>query len=477
MDKEPAGRELENMDESERWRSERRRLNSEIDKLEAELADAKSMASRKHAADKSPGADPLATARVQEAAEEKIKRAAEEFEAEKAKLNSKINRLEGALAEAIARSSNPLRMTQSVKEQFEVELNRVAKEKTDIEQAFLRAKTEWEQEKLKMTGEAVKLRRAAQIMGRPIPKDDVADTNPKVRDLESQLQENLAQWNREREKLTLQIQKLNDASRAWDAERRTLHDHAAQLQEAFVKAEAKIQSLEVAARKPSPAIEQVDELRNENKELQAELDKTQDALDAERSQFESKIAELEHHIKQLMRDLETSGNTAETQAELNTLRRENDTMQRQLKQTQQAWDEQKQHLESEAAQLKEQLKRLSQTSERASNGVVEQLRSQYEERLQEAIREKIQLARELQNASTLLESERSRLANAQKDGGTGLDRTAIDKEVARIESQLNEIVAIIEDPSSELSTVIRKNVEKAELDSYLRGILFALGRK
>src|SRR5690349_13287176 len=214
------------------------------------------MASRKRTGDKSPGADPLAVARVQEAAEEKIKRSTEEFEAEKAKLNSKINRLEGARAEAIARSSNPLRMTQSVKEQFEVELNRVAKEKTDIEQAFLRAKTEWEQEKLKMTGEAVKLRRAAQIMGRPIPKDDVADANPKVRDLENQLQENLAQWNREREKLTLQVQKLNDASRAWDSERRNLHDHAAQLQEAFVKAEAKIQSLEVAARKPETSKEQ-----------------------------------------------------------------------------------------------------------------------------------------------------------------------------------------------------------------------------
>jgi hypothetical protein len=79
-------------------------------------------------------------------------------------MKSQINRLEGAVAEAIARASNPMRATQSVKEQFEVQLNRVAKEKTELEQAFLRAKTEWEQEKLKMTGEMVKLRRAAQIM-------------------------------------------------------------------------------------------------------------------------------------------------------------------------------------------------------------------------------------------------------------------------------------------------------------------------
>src|SRR5437773_79709 len=83
--------------------------------------------------------------------------------------------LEAAVAEAIARASNPLRSTQPMKEQFEIELNRVAQEKTEIEQAFLRAKTQWEQEKLKITGEMVKLRRAAQIMGQPLPKEDKPD--------------------------------------------------------------------------------------------------------------------------------------------------------------------------------------------------------------------------------------------------------------------------------------------------------------
>jgi hypothetical protein len=57
-----------------------------------------------------------------------------------------------------------------------------------------------------------------------------------------------------------------------------------------------------------------------------------------------------------------------------------------------------------------------------------------------------------------------------------LKQSAFDAEVARIEGLLNEIVAAIEDPNSELSTIIRKNVEK-ELDSYLKGILFAAGKK
>ncbi len=475
MDKEAPRRELDNMEDSERWRSERRRLNAEIDKLEAELADAKTSA-RKSGGEKSQSADPLAIARIQEAAEERIKKAAEELEAEKAKLNSKINRLEGALAEAIARSSNPLRMTQSVKEQFEVELNRVAKEKTDIEQAFLRAKTEWEQEKLKLTGEAVKLRRTAQIMGRPIP-NDATDSNPRVRDLENQLKENLSQWNTERLRLTGQVQRLEEASREWGAERRKLHDHAAQLQEAFVKAEAKIQSYEVAAKTPDSSKEQVEELRLEIKELSQELKEAQSARDADRDHFESQIAELEKQKKQLARDLQNASSSPNAKAELSTLRRENDEMQQQLEEAQQSWEKQKSRLESEISQLKEQLQRLSETSDRASQGVVDQLRQQYEQRLQEAIREKTQLAAELKTASALLETERGRLSAAQKGGGADLDRTSIDKEVSRVESQINEIVAIIENPTSELSTVIRKNVEKAELDSYLRGILFTLGRR
>src|SRR5215831_3112861 len=183
MDKEGLRRQLEDMEEAaERWRTERRRLNAEIDKLESALADAKATSARKRAtaaAEAKTAVDPAAMAKLQEAAEEKLKKATATWETERAQLNSQINRLEGAVAEAIARASNPMRATQSVKEQFEVELNRIAKEKTELEQAFLRAKTEWEQEKLKMAGELVKLRRSAQIMGRPVPKDNAPENNPK----------------------------------------------------------------------------------------------------------------------------------------------------------------------------------------------------------------------------------------------------------------------------------------------------------
>jgi chromosome segregation ATPase len=417
MDKEGLQRQLDDMEEAaEKWRGERRRLNTEIDKLETELADAKAEAARKRAAAaerKGSAPDPAMLLKLQEAADEKLRKAAAEWGAERTQLKSQVNRLEGAVAEAIARAANPLRATQSVKEQFEVQLNRVATEKTELEQAFLRAKTDWEQEKLKMTSEMVKLRRAAQIFGKPIPREDAPEVNPKVRDLENQLKESLAKWNGERERLMGQIHRLEDSTRLWDTERRQLNDHAAQLQQAFMQAEAKIKTFEVAARERRPSEDnKVQELKQEKDELLRQLQDEREDWDAERRRFE------------------------------------------------------------------QQLQRMSETRDRVSNEVVDQLRKQYEDKLHDAIRQKTQLTEQLQNASTLLEAERVRLRAAQTAGNrSGVDTEAIKSEVSRVEKQISEIIATIDNPDTELATIIRKNVEKAELDAYLRGILFSIGQK
>ena len=401
---------------SERWRAEKRRLNAEIDRLEAELGDAKAAAARKHPLSdsdrKSAAPDPVALAKLQEAADEKLKKATVEWEHERAQLKSQIDRLEGAVAEAIARASNPLRSTQPVKEQFEIELNRVHKEKTEIEQAFLRAKTEWEQEKLKMTAEVVKLRRAAQIMGRPV---DTPEVNPKIRDLENELKEAHAKWSAERAELVKQIHRLEEASRHWDVERRQLNDHAGQLQQAFMRAQAQIQAHESAERtKPTEA--QIEQLRREKEKLQTELEATSKAYQSERLQLNGEIERLEERIHYV-----------------------------------------------------------PGSQDGVSKDVVDQLRKQYEQRLQETIQQKTQLAEQLQSTSSLLEAERARLS-ARGTTHSGLDEKDIAAEVSRVESLIKEIVALIDNPETELSTIIRKNVQKAELDAYLKGILFVLNR-
>jgi hypothetical protein len=62
---------------------------------------------------------------------------------------------------------------------------------------------------------------------------------------------------------------------------------------------------------------------------------------------------------------------------------------------------------------------------------------------------------------------------SEKSSGTGTI-AALQAEVARIEGWIKEISQIIEDRDTELSIVIRKNAERAELESYLRGLRFAI---
>ena len=81
--------------------------------------------------------------------------------------------------------------------------------------------------------------------------------------------------------------------------------------------------------------------------------------------------------------------------------------------------------------------------------------------------------------ATQLEAEQAvtalKLASASKQNSSA-DSQVVLEEVARVDQMIKEVSALIEDPSTELSTIIRKNVERAELQSYLRGIQFALRR-
>ena len=55
------------------------------------------------------------------------------------------------------------------------------------------------------------------------------------------------------------------------------------------------------------------------------------------------------------------------------------------------------------------------------------------------------------------------------------------KEIARVQQKLDgiakEIVAMLDDPSIELSKVMRKRTEQAELKSYLEGLRFSIGEQ
>jgi hypothetical protein len=51
---------------------------------------------------------------------------------------------------------------------------------------------------------------------------------------------------------------------------------------------------------------------------------------------------------------------------------------------------------------------------------------------------------------------------------------AVQAEAARVEALIQEINGVIDNPDTELSVVIRKNAERAELESYLKGLRFRI---
>src|SRR5579862_2845171 len=132
---------------SQKWRSERRRLTAEVERLEEALLS-------KNPAASNPD-------EFQEAVEEKVRSASALWVAERQQLKNEIARLEMAVTEAISRSNNPMRSTQPLKDQFEFKLSEAEALHLRIEREFLAAKSAWEEEKKTLLAEVMRLRRMA----------------------------------------------------------------------------------------------------------------------------------------------------------------------------------------------------------------------------------------------------------------------------------------------------------------------------
>jgi hypothetical protein len=398
----------EEMESSEdKWRSERRRLNAEIDRLESSISEARD-ARRTPPAPKSRGLDPQELTKLQAAADEKFKRAEQDWGAEKAKLQAEVSRLQRGITELIERSNNPLRANQGEKDKLESKLQDAISAKHQAEDALMRAKAEWEEEKLKLVGEAVKTRRSTSTLKVSKPKED----DDRVRQLERQLDE--------------AIRTRDNQLREAAAAREKLERDLAKLR---VAAASQMDENDVARMKSA-----LSEARAEATLATRRIEDERSAADKERTSLEKLLRQADMTKVSLERELEKV----------------------------------RQELES----------RGSQDGDSVSSEVVEQLRVQYDDRMQEMIRQKTQLSEELRNATSLLDEQRHKLGM----NGTGhsqlqpMNSEAIDAEVTRIQGMIARIASIIENPETELSTVIRKNVERAELDAYLKGILFSLGR-
>jgi chromosome segregation ATPase len=114
------------------------------------------------------------------------------------------------------------------------------------------------------------------------------------------------------------------------------------------------------------------------------------------------------------------------------------------------------------SEMTEERDRLRRALEQATNSSVE-FESECE-----------RLREEYEHTRKLLAEQTAERQNSKK---SPVNLDALQGEVARVEGLIQEISQLIEDPSTELSVVIRKNAERAELDSYLRGIRFSIPGK
>jgi DNA repair exonuclease SbcCD ATPase subunit len=261
------------------------------------------------------------------------------------------------------------------------------------------------------------------------------------------------------------------------------------------------QSPIVAKEAQSAEIERLkEELRNaraEAKQAASQLDEARATAGKERATLEKQVREASAQQEKLSRELDKLQHSAGSKgsppaqsesAQITRIKQEYQTAQAETRLAAAAI---KQQHAAELSKLQEELtatrQRLKQlegnppaSSESVNSEIVEQLRQQYDDRMQAMIREKTQLSDELRTVTSALEEERMRLATSDGKNAntnhTGINTTVIDAEVARIQEMIAGIARLIDDPETELSTVIRKNVERAELDAYLKGILFSLGR-
>ena len=66
------------------------------------------------------------------------------------------------------------------------------------------------------------------------------------------------------------------------------------------------------------------------------------------------------------------------------------------------------------------------------------------------------------------------MASQDNEDDSSVNIDALRAEVNRVETLIQEISRIIENPATELSVVIRRNAERIELESYLKGIRFSI---
>ena len=251
-------------------------------------------------------------------------------------------------------------------------------------------------------------------------------------------------------------------------------------------------------------------------ELQARFDLQLGPMEAERKELTAETEELRQEVERLKQaaadwESERTHLLSESQRAAQLMEQSRDEHNRAIAETDEAaaialerqiatavnrvrseltarFDSERAQLLAERNRAQQRLAEAAAEYEQKVNEAVGSVRSDLKDGSERLLRE----LEQVKETCAQLEAERNRLrdeneaahkllaeaaaapAAAQPSGKSSGTIAALQAEVTRIENWIKEISQIIEDRDTELSIVIRKNAERAELESYLRGLRFAI---
>jgi len=330
----------------------------------------------------------------------------------------------------------------------------------------------------------------AQVSGNWVnERTQLADERDKARqDLAAVTQQHQAETDSLRHELQ---QRINQASTEWDRERVQLaaerdkarQDLAAAKQEhQLAVTELQKTALDTSQGDTAAALEDVrketdkvrHELRQQLAQTSTQWDKERAQLAAERDKAHSDLAALKQQHQRALAEAQKQTPEAAENAR-DQLVAETEKLRLELKQLTQA-----------SVDEKEEYRRMLQDSQKAAEldkaEAVDRVRSELE-----AEADKLRQQMHQQLFQIVTETRKSMVADFCRDvvdgEGPPIPKKApgppdaLLAEVARVEALILSISELIENEQTNLSVVIRKSAERAELESYLKGIRFSMSEK
>lgn len=467
-------------DATAQWRNERRRLNSEIDGLEQSVQKLRSDARHARAAGGSGSEELRAEAeeatRLKEQAEEAQGLAKRQWATEKQELEEKNSDLETQVVEALERSSNPTRASDAIESRLQAEMEaRLEKIRNESTEEKAEAEKQWQTERGRLHLEISRLRKT----GGTNPALPTAD--PKAAEVREELEARIRTATRALADLE---QRAESAADGWEAEKKDLEKNVLDLKERLDKNSstwqderdgltAKISQLEGSLAEASSRVAP-SELETLRKELTAKLGQAEAALSdfeerlgSERADWEKERVSLATDISQLEVSV-SEGSSKIDPAELDAIKDEllsrladSEEKRTALEGELKAAADQREKERSDFEQQMDELKQGTETiGDARETELREKLSLEYEWKIEELTFQKDQLEQKIDAAGTT--------------PSVPTNDADLSGEIAGIDIQIAALTKFIDDPTAALSAVIRKNVERAELEAYRRGLYFQI---